>query len=510
MKNSRQFIINMVASLALFVINIGIGLVLSPFIVSRLGAEAYGYVSLANNLISYASILTVALDSVAGRFITVAYHRGDKELADRYFSSTLLADIVIAVAVSCFALPAIARLDTLINIEPGLVVDVKLLFVFIYLQFVATSLSTVLTVATFITNKLYLASLANVALAVTRVLIMIVFFTALPPHVYVVGLAACVGTVVMALINVGYTLRLTPELGFRMSAVSFPVVREMLSSGMWNVVTKLQQVVSFGLKLLLANLMVSPYKMGMLSISQTVPNMVSSLMGTVSGLFYPDQTRHFAEGKTNLLIDDLDSGIKVCGFFTIVTVAASITAGREFFVLWQPGQDADMLYRLMLIVMAGFLVSGAATSLQNVPLVVNRLKGYSLAWLAFSILSLPLTFALLELTSLEIYAVAAVPTAIEMAANILFVPIYVANVLGVSRGTFYPAYIRYAGASLLSIAASIAFKSLFNLDGSSWIGVAIIGVVSVTVSMVITFIVLLGSRERDKILGVLLSKSLRR
>ena len=50
MGNKRELTINMAASLIQFTINIGIGFCLSPFVVSKLGAEAYGYVGLANNI----------------------------------------------------------------------------------------------------------------------------------------------------------------------------------------------------------------------------------------------------------------------------------------------------------------------------------------------------------------------------------------------------------------------------------------------------------------------------
>ena len=100
MGNKRELTINMAASLIQFTINIGIGFCLSPFVVSKLGAEAYGYVGLANNIISYVSLLTIALDSVAGRFITIAYHQGEKEKAERYFSSTFMADCLIALVVA--------------------------------------------------------------------------------------------------------------------------------------------------------------------------------------------------------------------------------------------------------------------------------------------------------------------------------------------------------------------------------------------------------------------------
>ncbi|RSX51145.1 hypothetical protein [Bifidobacterium callimiconis] len=506
MNSKRQLVVNMTASLTQFIINIGIGFGLSPFVVGKLGAEAYGYVGLANNVISYASLLTIALDSVAGRFITVAYHQGDKEKADRYFSSTFMADCVIAIVVAIIAIPVTLDLEHLINISPHLVADVKMLFTFLFLQFIITSMCTVFTVATFITNKLYLSSLANMAFSILRVVIMVVCFSTLPALVMYVGLAALVGSLAVVALNIHYTRMLTPELRFVRSAVSWITVREMLSAGIWNVVIKLQQVISFGLKLLVANLMVSPYKMGMMSIAQTIPSMISGLMGTISGLFYPDQTKYFAQGKIDMLVRDMKSGMRMCGFFTVVITVVCCVVGREFFFLWQPGQDSDMLYLIMFISMCGFLVSGAATTLQNIPLIVNKLKLYSIAWLLFSLTSLPLTWVLLKTTPLDIYAVAIVPTALEMLANVTFVPIYAAIILGIAKRTFYSVYVQYVASALLSFAACDGLKLALHIPAGTWVTFFASCALYSIVASVITIVVLLGKRERSALLKIVLRK----
>lgn len=504
--NKRELTINMAASLIQFTINIGIGFCLSPFVVSKLGAEAYGYVGLANNIISYVSLLTIALDSVAGRFITIAYHQGEKEKAERYFSSTFMADCLIALVVAVVAIPVTFNLEHLINIAPHLVDDVKMLFAFLFVQFIITSVSTVLTVATFITNKLYLSSLANTGFSIVRLVVMMVFFGFLPPMVMYVGLGSLCGTFLTVLLNYRYTRRLTPELILRKDAISWPLVREMLSSGMWNVVIKLQQVISFGLKLLVANLMINPYKMGMMSIAQTVPSMVSGLMGTISGLFYPAQTRYFAQGRVTELVYDMKFGMRMCGFFTVVITTVTCVLGKEFFLLWQPGQDPKMLYLLMLITMMGFLVSGAATTLQNVPLIVNKLKTYSISWLLFSITSLPLTWILIKFTPLDIYAVAIVPTALEVLANVTFVPIYASTILKVSNWTFYPVYLQYVASTVLSLTVCIGIKHLLHISSKTWVAFFISAVIYTAIASMITLLTLLGNRERNDLWDIIKRK----
>ena len=76
-ENKRLFI-NLVSSIVALIVNMGISFFLSPYIINNVGAEAYGFVSLANNFVNYASLLTIALNSMAGRFIAIKIHQGDK------------------------------------------------------------------------------------------------------------------------------------------------------------------------------------------------------------------------------------------------------------------------------------------------------------------------------------------------------------------------------------------------------------------------------------------------
>ena len=118
-------------------------------------------------------------------------------------------------------------------------------------------------------------------------------FGTLPPMVWYVGLGTCAMTRSHSL-PIGY-IQKSWCLNFVSSATAFSVsaIREMLAAGIWNCVIKLQQILQDGLSLLVTNLLISPHFMGLLSIAQLVPTTMSGLMGTISGLFSPEQTKFF-------------------------------------------------------------------------------------------------------------------------------------------------------------------------------------------------------------------------
>ena len=507
MGDKKQLFVNMVASLVNFAVTVGIGLVLTPYIVYNIGAEAYGFVGLANTFVSYAQLLTIALNSVAGRFITVAYHERDDAKANGYYSSTLAANGVMVIVLMAAMIPVVVFLDKIVNISPHLVGDVKALFIFIFLNFMLSVIATVYSVATFVKNKLYLSSIANLAFSMVRVIVMVVLFGILPPKVYYVGLAVCLATAVMTLMNRSYTRVLLPDISFHKESVSWTSIREMFAAGVWNVVTKLQQIMMFGLQLLVANLMISPYLMGMFSIAQTVPNQISGLVVTVSSLFYPEQTKYYAQGRHKELIEDLKSGMKVTGFFTNIVFVAALVAGYDFMSLWQRGQDTGLLYQLLTLTMLGLLVSGVAAMLQNLPLIVNRMKKYSIVWLVYSVLSIVVLVAFIKvLPKWGIFFVAAIPNLFEILANVTFVPIYASRCLSVGKFEFYPIYIRYFVSTTVASVVCWGIRHVFALVASGWVSLILTCCLYALVTMLLDVVLLLGKKERSMLVGMLKKK----
>ena len=130
---------------------------LVPVISNTVGTEAYGFVSMARTFEQYAMILTAALNSFAARHIVIAYHEEDLDAANRYFSSTLYGDGMLASGLFLIAMIATVFLDEIFHISPELVTDVKLLFVFMFVNFWIVTMATAFSATAYITNKLDVA-----------------------------------------------------------------------------------------------------------------------------------------------------------------------------------------------------------------------------------------------------------------------------------------------------------------------------------------------------------------
>lgn len=505
MNKEKAFIVNMVGSLLTFLVSFGINFLFTPYITETVGGEAYGFVQLANNMVNYITIITVALNSVAGRFITVSYHKGQKREANQYFSSVFVANVVMAAVLSFVAVPVIANLEHFFEIPAALVVSVKQLFVFIYLNFVLTLLATVYTTATFITNKLYLSSIANIVTALLKVLILCLLFGVLTPNVAYIGIATCISTLAGLILNIIYTKRLIPDIRVKKADVSQKKVWELFTSGIWSSVTKLSQVLSDGLDLLITNIWISAYYMGQLSIAQTIPTYVASLLSMIISLFNPNLTLSYAKDNVEEMVTELKTSMKLTGFFSNIIFAFMLVFGDYFFRLWVPNQDYNLIYRLSLIIMMSVLVSGVTTSLNNVFLITNKLKVNSLFWLCISVLNVVLVAICLNATSLGIYAVAGISKFTGAIGNFIYLPLYASKCLKVKWNTFYPLILKYMGTTGIMVGVFYLLKNVF-ITPNNWLWLIIIGAVSGITGCIINYLIFLEKRERD----ILVKRILRR
>ena len=161
LSDNKQTTINLITSLAAFVINAGISFVLTPYILEKLGNEAYGFIGLAYDFVNYAGILTLALNSMSCRFVSYEYHRGNKEKADIYVNSILGANLILAGAITLCAVFMVWKLEYILTIPKALMFDVKLTFAIVFINYIFGICFSVFNSGTFVKNRMDLYYLRN-------------------------------------------------------------------------------------------------------------------------------------------------------------------------------------------------------------------------------------------------------------------------------------------------------------------------------------------------------------
>lgn len=500
--NNKRLMISLAATIVAFITNICIGFFLTPYIVNHVGSEAYGFVSLANNFTGYAQILTIAINSMAGRFITIAYHQKRYDDLNEYFTSVLYSNIIIGVVLLIPAVLCVQFLERIINISSELITDVKFLFATIFITFFLTLLNSVYSTATFVSNRKDIEAKRNIESYVIKAMVMILLYFFFKPRVLYVGLAT-ISTVGYCLIaNIYYTKKLLPEVNVKKKHFSKEKTYELIKSGIWNSISRLSAVLSEGLDLLITNLFIDSITMGVLAVAKMIPGIISTMIGTIGGVFAPNYTIAYAKNDRQELLRKIRQSVLILSAISNVCLVVLIAIGSDFFKLWVPNENAELLQALSIITIAGLSINGGLQCIFNIFTITNKIRANSIASILCSIVNIIVVFVLLNTTELGVFAVAGVSTVTTILRNLLFSVPYAAHCIKIKYSVLYKQIFINLFVLVICSLMGIFAKHIFILD--SWIKLFLYAASVALITMVINIVLSTDLKEKWYIINQIL------
>ena len=352
--------------------------------------------------------------------------------------------------------------------------------------------------------KLYLNSMRTIESNIIRVLCIVALFSLFEPKLFFIGITSLIRCIYCLIINIHYTKKLLPQIKLKLSNFSFKMVKELIAGGIWSLINRLGQILLDGLDLLITNVFINATSMGILSVSKTIPSAINGIVSSVVSIFSPNYTILYAQGKMDELLKSVKQSMKIMGVITNIPIIILAVCGKEFYRLWQPTVDADMLYKLSLLGCACIIFSGGINCIYNIFTVVNKLRANSIVVIIAGLLSALIVYILLNTTSLGVYAVAGVSTTISILRNLLFTAPYGAKCLGLKWYTFYPDIIKPVLYVIMTCA--FCFVTISNFNADNWILLVVKGCVTVVLALLIGYFIVLGKNERKIIKNVIISK----
>lgn len=498
---NKQLAINMLAQVVVFLVQMGINFLLTPFIVKSLGVEAYGFVGLSNNIIGYLQLATVALNSMAGRFITIEYHKGNLEQANKYFSSVFYSNVVISAVLAIISIILLVFLEYVIHIPVNLIADVKWLFALLCLNSLLTLVFNVYIVSPFIKNRLDVTSVRNLVSNLIKAAIILILFGFFNSHLWYIGCSTLICGIYLIIANVKIKDKLTPELGVNLRYFDFVKVKTLLASGVWNLIGKLGDLLQRGLDLLFANWFINAAAMGILSITTQIPFIILSVLGLFTSSFAPSLTKDFAKGNLNEMLNEVYKSIRILSISILVPIAILYIYGDVFYKLWMPTQNSLLLQKLTICGTFALLVTSPLDGFWNVFTVTNKIKGSSIFMIINSLvvfLTVLLGLLLTEDITTKMFIIAAVRSLYGVIRGIVFLPIYGAYCMNLKRTFFYKPIIKSLFGVLVTLGICWMLRLLYVPD--NWLGFFISSLFVAIVSCCIGSILILTKNDKKFIM----------
>lgn len=501
MSSKKRLFINMIANALAFVVQFGINFFLTPYIVSTLGSEAYGFIPMINTITGYATILTVALDSMSARFITIEFTKKNIEKANIYYNSVLIADTVLALLLSVPAVFLILNVNNILNIPLRLLADVQLTFSLTFLAFFINLFFAVIGVCFYIKNRVDLSAKRGIEANVIRAIFLIVLFSILNPRIYFIAFTGLMVTIYTVACNFYYNRKLTPELTIDTSKFRLSAVKEMLASGVWNSISQLSTTLLTGLDLVIANIFLGAVQSGEYSLVKTVPNFIIQFMIVVLSAFVPEFNILYAKGKNSELLDSVSFSLRIMGYCITIPICFLIVFGADFFHAWVPTQNSELLQNLSVLVLLPMIAMCGTEGIVKVYTVTNKLKIPALVMVFMGLLNILLDIAVLSFTNLGIWTLPIVYLFVAVVIQLGFTPIYGAHCLGLPWFIFYKSIFRSFFCAAVMCAVCFLYRNIFHPLG--WHQLIIAGIFCSFISLFINFFIAFDRESKKKVFALL-------
>ncbi len=494
----NRTIFNVICSVLVFVSNLFISFWLSPFIIKNIGVEANGFVSLASNFVSYATLLVTALNGMAARFITISYTEKDYKKANLYYNSVFWGNLIIVAVLIIPAICLVVRLDSFVDVPMGILRDVKMLFAFVFSIFFIQTAAPNWHCGTYISNRLDRSYIPNIVFTVFKAVLIFALMTIFNPKVWYIGLVNLIVALLDTVVAWYNTHTLTPELKVFVKpkeiVCSGQAIKDLVGSGIWGSISSVGSMLLSGLDLIICNLFIGATQMGILSLSKTLPHLMQSLSASICSAFAPELVINYAKGDKEKVLRDINRAMKLTAVVLIVPLAGIIVMSSSFYKLWVPSQDANVLSLLTIIACAGYAFTSGTQILYNVFSTVNKVRLNAILMISSGVVSTAIVFVLLNTTNLGIFAIAGVSTVVNFIRNMIYTVPFTAKYLGFKKTQFFPQVLTCVTSTILLSMIGFMLKRLFII--SSWIDFFVVAAIIGTIFFIVNIFVFLKSEER--------------
>ena len=438
MKKNSKLLLTIIISGLSFTIGYCVNFFLTRFITENVGTDAQGYITLSKTIATYIVIATTALNSYASRYISLEYHKKNIDKANMYFSSVFGANLIAGTFFLLLTIAVIPYIGTWFTIPDVLRRDVSVLFVLVFTNLFISLLSTAFQASTYIKDKLYLTSIFRGASYFVEAACLLCLYNFLPTRILYAGIGMIAATIINFYGFLRISKKYTPELKIDLRKVNVEAIKELCISGIWNSFNGLGNTLNSGLDIVVSNALLGGVAMGQVSIVKSITNIFSNLYQMVAQPFQPRFLKAYANSDMGILIDDLKFSMKLSGLISNLAFAGIVGFGINYYQLWLPNQDVNLLYRLTIIAVATSILEGAMYPLYYIYTLTIKNKIPCIITIIGGIANVLGMIVLINHTHLGIYAIFITTAIVMNIINGITNPIYMAHCLNIKISSFYP------------------------------------------------------------------------
>lgn len=496
---------NTIVKIVTIAFTIVIDLYYTKFLLEKLGESSYGLIALTTNTIQIASIITYVIFSSMGRFASIEVHGGDTKTANQVFNVAFYSLVVVSIF---FLLPVFIGVSwfspNLFVVPAGMENASRFLFGSVLLSFLIISMGSVLSIGTFIYNRLDLVDILNFTkIIVSRGLAMLLIsFAGL--GLYSIGVGLLLAAILNIVCSVFLLKTFTRYISISRKFWNKEIFNKMGVFSLWIFIRQLGGRALVYLDLIVVNQLYGAAETGLYGIAYFFSSKLKLMTGTFAGLFNPIILSRYAKGDTDGMLDIACRGMRVIGLAFALPVGLLCGLYKPIFNVWV-GTEYENLSLLAVCLTIHVSINTTTYLLSSILAAVDRVKVPAIVSIISAVSNVLLAVWLghpaFGLGTIGIAIAGFVSLTIN---NAIFTPIYVGHVLKRSSIKIFMTFIP----GIIGVLVSMLIAYLFSCISLtySWTGLIIVGLFLFTICGLVFWFFLFNKEDRAWIVSIVSSK----
>lgn len=498
--SSQQIRLGAILSYFSIFLNIGAGVIYTPWMIRQIGQGEYGLFTLANSLISL-FMIDFGLSAATSKYVSEYHVKNEEEKVNIFLGAIyklyLFVDIIILltlVVIFFFIDKIYVNLSVSELIQFKVVYCIAALYSIISFPFI--TMNGILTAY----EKFVQLKMADVLYRVLVILFMVIALMNGKGLYALVTVNAIVGLLVI-IYKLVIIKKATP-VKVNLKHTEKGIYKEVFGFSFWTTVASLAQRLVFNITPSILGMVSSASEIAVFGIVTTIESYSFTITNAINGMFMPKISKIYAE-------DNRDDGImnlmlKVGRFqyaLNGILVVGFLVLGKNFISLWMGEDYINAYYGIVLVLIPGLLYNPMQIA-HTAMVVRNKVKKQAEVNLLMGIINVLLSYNLSKK-----YGVvgACVSICIAYLFRIIALIIIYKKDLALDMIFFVKkCYIRYLPILVLSTIAGFGvLRMIYSLN---WIGLIVNVIILLLVYSILFLILGINSSERTKVKNMIVRR----
>ncbi len=497
----KEFSRNLTSNLALFLINIFVGLLIVPFYIDTLGLAAYGIIPLATSFTSYVMLVLDSLNAAISRFLTINIQRSDLTSVTQIFNTALITIIGLILFFAPVAVVIAWFTPDFFNITDIERSGVFLLFALIFLSAFISALRSPFSAVMYAFNKIHYNNYISITYTLTSIGIILALFFTRTPSVCYVGLAYFLSAILSLVLTILLSRKVYDKILISITGFSKRWFFEITEVAKWILVDQIGTLLLLQLSLIIVNKEFGTAAGGEYAIVIMFFNLLWSITGLITSVLSPMYYTYYARRLFTTIHDLSVVSVKCIGLMMALPIALICIFSPQLLTVWV-GEEFTHLSILLWILLIPLTMIVSTRPLVLSYSAYNKLRIPAMVTIIAGILNLILALTLPYVYDLGMYGIALAFILAMWLRNVIFIPWYAAKVQGVTPAAFYKPTVPGTLAYFALVIIGYPLVSILAIPASI-VDVALVSAVISLVYLTIVIRVILTERERDLIRSIL-------